>query len=274
MSTYDDRLAALEACTGGETVTVPAGWTVPAERALDARAPRPGDVYTHDGGDDSIPWTQTRPGLGTGIIRYVPGSLVAAFGLTVDIDEDTKPAPLNASRLDRLKAATVGDTVTIPRGHSGIIAEATGFLPGDVLMNDGSSLSLAWEVTEPAARRVIYHWLRSVDLAEAGLDVDATPAADTAEAPAPDASTVIVEDLAAADTPAPSPLEEMSALRRSVDEANARAAAAEREAVVESVHADMRHRAQALEHAHRIAGGTLDVAEVVALAEWILGGDR
>lgn len=168
MSTYDDRLAALEACTGGETVTVPAGWAVPAERALDPRAPRPGDVYTHDGGDDSIPWAQRRPGLGTVIIRYVPGSLVAAYGLTVDIDE-------------------------------------------------------------------------------AGLDVDATPAADTAEAPAPDASTVLVEDLAAA---------------------------AEREAVVESVHADMRHRAQALEHAHRIAGGTLDIAEVVALAEWILGGDR
>lgn len=163
MSTYDDRLAALEACTGGETVTVPAGWTVPAERDLDPRAPRPGDVYTHDGGDDSIPWAQRRPGLGTVIIRYVPGSLVAAYGLTVDIDE-------------------------------------------------------------------------------AGLDVDDTP-----EAPMPDASTVIVEDLAAA---------------------------AEREAVVESVHADMRHRAQALEHAHRIAEGTLDIADVVALAEWILGGDR
>lgn len=199
MSTYDDRLAALEACTGGETVTVPAGWTLPREHPReypgDPRSPRPGDVYTHDGGDDSIPWAQSRPGIGTGIIRYVPGSLVAAFGLTVDIDE-------------------------------------------------------------------------------AGLDVDATPAADTAEAPAPDASTVIVEDLAAADTPAPSPREEMYALRRSVDEANARAAAAEREAVVESVHADMRHRAQALEHAHRIADGDLEIVEVVMLAEWILGGDR
>lgn len=269
MSTHDDRLAALEACTGGETVTVPAGWTVPAERALDPRAPRPGDVYTHDGGDDSIPWTQTRPGIVARIIRYVPGSLVAAYGLTVDIDEDPKPDPLNASRLDRLEAATVGDTVTIPRGHSGAVGPTTGFLPGDALEHDGSDGLLVWEVTEPAASRVNCHWLRSAELAEAGLDVDDTP-----EAPMPDASTVIVEDLAAADAAEASPLEEMSALRRSVDEANARAAAAEREAVVESVHADMRHRAQALEHAHRIAGGTLDVAEVVALAEWILGGDR
>lgn len=249
MSTYDDRLAALEACTGGETVTVPAGWTVPAERALDLRAPRPGDVYTHDGGDDSIPWAQSRPGLtGTGIARYVPGSLVAKFGLTVDGAEldETEPAPILPAARARLEAATVGDTVTIPRGHSGIIAEATGFLPGDVLEHDGSTGLLVWEVTEPAASRVNCHWLRSAELAEAGLDVDATPAADTAEAPAPDASTVLVEDLAAA----------------------------ERESVVESVHADMRHRAQALEHAHRIAGGTLDIAEVVALAEWILGGDR
>lgn len=270
MSTHDDRLAALEACTGGETVTVPAGWTPPAGRGDDPRAPRPGDVYTHDGGDDSIPWAQTRPGIGSGIIRYVPGSLVAAFGLTVDGADlaETEPAPFLPAARARLEAATVGDTVTIPCGHSGIIAEATGFLPGDVLEHDGSAGAHVWGVRPEIGERVTGVWFRSVELAEAGLDVDDTP-----EAPMPDASTVIVEDLAAADTAEASAHEEMSALRRSVDEANARAAA-EREAVVESVHADMRHRAQALEHAHRIAGGTLDIAEVVALAEWILGGDR
>lgn len=253
MSTYDDRLAALEACTGGETVTVPAGWTPPAGREGDPRAPRPGDVYTHDSGDDSIPWTHSRPGIGTGIIRYVPGSLVAAFGLTVDIDEGPKPAPLKASRLDRLEDAGEGATVTIPRGHSGTVGPTTGFLPGDVLEHDGSAGLLVWGARLEAGDRLNTRWFTTDDLDEAGLDVDDTPAADT---------------------PAPSPLEEMSALRRSVDEANARAAAAEREAVVESVHADMRHRAQALEHAHRITEGTLDIAELVALAEWILGGYR
>lgn len=271
MSTYDDRVTALEACTGGETVTVPAGWTVPAERALDSTAPRPGDVYTHDGGSDSIPWSHGRPSpvgpdRGWGFLRYVSPHRLAEFGLTVDGVEldDTEPAP-RIVRLDRLEEANRGDTVTIPRGHSGIIDGSAGFLPGDVLEHDGSTGTLVWGAHPEVEGRVRRVWFRSAELAEAGLDVDGKPAADPAdEDPA-------AEDLAAAVRTA---REELTVLQESVNEANARASDAEREAIVESVHADMRHRAQALEHAHRIADGSLELVEVVMLAEWILGGDR
>lgn len=81
MTTTTSPLDRLLAAEGGNTITVPADW----HRRNGDPDFRPGDVLTHDGGFDSIPWRislemEDRAGLST---WYSPYHL-DQYGLTVD----------------------------------------------------------------------------------------------------------------------------------------------------------------------------------------------
>lgn len=59
---YDARLARLETAKQGDTITVPDDWEKPAAADVDLEVSsllidtEPGDVFTHDGSDDGLPW--------------------------------------------------------------------------------------------------------------------------------------------------------------------------------------------------------------------------
>lgn len=98
----DDLLAAK----GGNTVTVPAGWR---HRDGDPSF-LPGDVLTHDGGEDSIPWRispemEDRGGPNT---WYSPHQL-AAFGLTLDDPETDAEHEVDFGQLEEDIQFYLGD---------------------------------------------------------------------------------------------------------------------------------------------------------------------
>lgn len=79
---YDARLARLESAEKGDTVTVPDCWTMPPETPLradrrDFYDVRPGDVFTHDGEEDSCPWEREDG-------RFEWTTDLAALGFDVD----------------------------------------------------------------------------------------------------------------------------------------------------------------------------------------------
>lgn len=101
------------------------------------------------------------------------------------------------ARLARLNAATRGDTVTIPDGWEKpsdalarrLAVRRADLRPGDVFTHDGED-ELQWELEKGARARIGNRvWYESEHLAQFGLDVDATDAADE-PADEPTAGTV------------------------------------------------------------------------------------
>lgn len=78
-------------------------------------------------------------------------------------------------RLERLRAAGEGDTVTVPKGWTpppSIADRLEGLLPGDVFTNDGDS-EVEWRLgVVVGSRRGLSLYSDSTDLAFLGLDVD------------------------------------------------------------------------------------------------------